>query len=236
MKKIAALIEQGKMSVDLLTPEEQKEFAQYLSQISGFCNKLPQWIPWWELPLGHSGIEEVGSVSQMEDYKTTDLNELNEFDEYQKDDPVPEGKGEDSEEKEEKEEMEEMEEKEEKEEKEDKPQNKSRVGAESRTRGEVMRYRLMALPSLKSLYTGIVNPAVRYHLVNALYPFVFYYRFYNGGVNDDARYIVGCCLTASDVLSGSVRLPTICTLDMAVSAAQEGTIKVFVSISTTFLW
>ena len=82
LKKLNEMIDSGKGSINLLTPLEQNSLLQYIQGITKFSNELPQWIPWWEHPVSHEGIEEITKDCNQDKLKSIDLNEINNFDEY----------------------------------------------------------------------------------------------------------------------------------------------------------
>lgn len=200
-------MDSAKASVDLLTPHEQRLFLQYVQGISKFSNELPQWIPWWERPAAHGGIEEVckESEEELEKLRALDLNGLNDFEEYSSKEEC----GSDGESGEEKE------------------------CAES-VKDKVLRLRVKALPAFRQLRAKHVSPAVKHHIANALHPFLFYCRLYNGCVLDDFLYVAASCLAASEALSGSSRVQQMATCDLACAFALEKLIAIEGKVAKNF--
>lgn len=192
LKHLNNLIEEGKMTIDILTPKEQEEMIKYLGKITSFSGDLPEWIPWWDTPIPNLDIEEVESTAQtIEPENNTNLNEMLDYDEY-----------------------EEM----------NKPDEQESWEPIKCTSGrfKVVKQRYKVLPEFSKLINGKpVNPIVRYHIINILYPFIFFSRLYNGDLNDDTEKVVNSCWNCSDAFSGTTTQANICSAKIAASMAQE---------------
>jgi len=211
LQKLNEMAENNKITINSLTPEEQKNLLTYVRGITNFSNNFPEWVPWWEqTQISNSKITEITdlTIAEKEKYKNLDLNSLNDFDEYDENEENNENTHE--------------------------TQDERIITENSKIKSEVIKLRLEAIPNIKILFKNPVNEQVKFHIVNTIYPLIFYCRFYNGDLLDDSENIVLNSLEISDALKSSERHKTIGTCEIAISYALENLIKIEGKVAKEF--